>query len=103
MKIDPSTETLVLLHDASPFIPGQPHRSTLHRWRTKGVRGTRLPTLLIGGRRYVSREALAWFFDHATAAADGMVADVETPRQRKRRHDAAEDQLRAAGVLKKPK
>lgn len=47
------------------------HPSTLHRWRQRGIRGVRLETLLIGGARYTSTEALSRFFAATTAAADG--------------------------------
>jgi len=48
------------------------HPSTLHRWRLRGVRGVRLGTVLIGGTRYTSTEALSRFFAATTAAADGQ-------------------------------
>lgn len=37
------------------------HISTLHRWRLKGVRGRKFPTVLVGGRRYVLRRDLQDF------------------------------------------
>ena len=49
----------------------RPNRSTCHRWRTRGCRGCRLSTSLIGGIRFTSIEALERFFAGATAAADG--------------------------------
>ena len=47
------------------------HPSTLHRWRLRGTRGVKLETLLVGGTRYTSVEALNRFFAATTAAADG--------------------------------
>ncbi len=37
------------------------HVSTLHRWCGRGVRGKKLPTCLIGGRRYIKGSDLAEF------------------------------------------
>jgi hypothetical protein len=35
--------------------------STLHRWRSRGLGGHKLPTFRIGGKRYVLRSALETF------------------------------------------
>jgi hypothetical protein len=59
--IDPRTESLVSFPDAPNSIPGKPHISTLHRWRLKGVRGRRLETIVRGGRRFTSIEAINRF------------------------------------------
>jgi len=37
------------------------HVSTLHRWRQRGVRGKKLKTHLVGGRRYVLTRDLEAF------------------------------------------
>lgn len=42
------------------------HRSTIHRWRLRGARGAKLETIMIGGRRYTSIEALHRFFASST-------------------------------------
>ena len=61
MSIDFSSDELLSLQQASQILPGRPHISTLHRWRLRGVRGQKLVTVLIGGRRYTSRRALSEF------------------------------------------
>lgn len=63
MAIDISSEQLVPLHKAAPFVPGNPHQSTFWRWGTRGVRGVVLETVVIGGRRYTSQQALERFFE----------------------------------------
>ena len=50
------------------------NRSTVFRWKTRGSRGSRLETILVGGRRYTSEEALVRFFNASTKAQDGEVA-----------------------------
>ena len=52
-------EDYLSLHDASAILPGSPHVNTIWRWAMRGVRGHRLPTVLIGGQRFIAREALS--------------------------------------------
>ena len=72
--IDVQTEQLLTIGEAARSLPGRPNLSTLHRWRQRGIRGIALETILIGGQRFTSREALQRFFDASTAAADGQIA-----------------------------
>lgn len=59
------SETLVALTDACKLLPSRNgkriHYSTVYRWATKGARGRLLETILVGGIRYTSREALQRF------------------------------------------
>ena len=71
--IDVSCESVIPFGCSSEYLPGRPHLATLHRWRVRGIRGVRLETLLIGGRRFTSLEALRRFTSAVTAAADGSV------------------------------
>jgi hypothetical protein len=59
--IDTRNETLLTLSRAAKDVPGHPHLSTLVRWATRGVKSVRLETILIGGRRFTSREAIQRF------------------------------------------
>jgi hypothetical protein len=67
--IDILNEQLLRLNEAAKRLPGQPHRSSLERWTHDGVRGRRLETVLIGGRRYTSLEALQRFAAATSAAS----------------------------------
>ena len=96
--IDPQNESLVSLTDAAKSLPGRPNITTSWRWRNRGVRGIKLETVLIGGRRMTSREALSRFFAATTAAADGEPIHSETPRQRERAIDRAEKRAQELGV-----
>jgi hypothetical protein len=80
--MDISTETLISFSRGSRELPGNPSRATLHRWRLRGVRGVKLATCLLGGRRYTSVEAWEQFSAAVTAAAEGMPTPSRTPRQR---------------------
>jgi len=93
-------DLFIPLHKASVHIPGQPHISTLHRWRSHGIRGTKLETYLVGGRRFTTREALQRFFDRVAASAAGAALQAVTVRRRLRQRDAAAERLRARGILK---
>ena len=84
--IDLSREELFPLTRAAEFVPGRrPNASTIYRWVLKGIRGVRLETLLVGGCRLTSREALERFFRATTVAADAALAAPLTASDLKRR------------------
>lgn len=98
MSIDSSTETIIQFNEARTAFPGDKRLSlaTLHRWRTKGIRGVRLETILIGGMRYTSHEAISRFI--AAQNAEESPAPAISPSQRKRLAEAAQVALSRAGV-----
>lgn len=68
------------------------HLATAWRWVLRGVRGRRLRSVLIGGRRYVLRADLAAFLGdavngqsaaHPAATVAGKVLDSEGVREGK--------------------
>jgi hypothetical protein len=67
----------ILDEDLVPFaagirlLPGRPHISSGYRFISRGCRGIRLQTVVVGGRRYVSRRALRQFVHDVTVAANG--------------------------------
>jgi len=98
-----------------PIAPGEPllpmatavhratgrrtHVTTCHRWRLRGVRGVRLPTVLVGGRRLTSVGAVLRWIE--ATQPDGEAAPAtrgETSRQRQAAIERAERELREAGV-----
>ncbi|HBE67300.1 MAG TPA: hypothetical protein DDW52_04045 [Planctomycetaceae bacterium] len=44
----------------------RPHPSTCWRWATKGCKGTRLQTFMVGGRRLTTVEAVREFIDECS-------------------------------------
>ena len=70
----------VPLREARRLLPGPVSLTTLHRWKDRGINGVRLQTVLIGGRRYVSRRALETFIAQVTTAVDGTMACVSDSR-----------------------
>lgn len=82
------------LKEAAAILPGRPHVSSLHRWRTRGVRGVRLCTQLAGGRRVVEIAELERFLDAVSAAGDGQ-SRLDHGSE-KHHHDQRADQTREA-------
>jgi hypothetical protein len=75
--------------------------STLWRWATVGVRGIKLDTIMAGGSRSTSLEAIERFFQALTLRADTRENPVVPPRhssQRRKQIQAAEQRLARAGV-----
>lgn len=97
-KMIGENEELISLTAAAKTLPGRPSVVTLWRWRNRGVRGVKLETVLIGGRRYTSREALARFSERCTAAADGLTVPARSSRQRAADQSRAKAELAAAGI-----
>lgn len=98
MSIDIESETLIEFQHASGAFPGErrPAIATLHRWRQRGVRGVKLETVLIGGIRYTSREAIVRFIA-AQNPNDVPATHVITATQRRKLAEAAHRALRKAG------
>jgi hypothetical protein len=95
--VDVFREEPISFAQAPTILPGRPSFQSLHRWATKGRRGVRLESVLIGGRRYTTREAFFRFVERLTAIADGEAATELTisrsSRQRRADHDRATAQL----------
>ncbi len=92
--IDLSNERLRLLAKASPDFPGRPHTSTLLRWALRGVKGIKLETVIVGGRRFTSLEAIQRFIERLSKSEAGE----NSPQQRGRRNSRVEQELDEAGI-----
>ena len=94
--IDASTETLIRFQEAGRRIPGNPSVCALHRWRLNGVRGAKLETLLCGGVRFTSIEAISRFI------AEQNRGETPTPgitaSQRRTQAETANRVLQEAGL-----
>jgi len=99
MSIAIESETLIQFPDARSAFPGGRRISlaTLHRWRLTGIRGVKLDTVLIGGLRYTSREAIARFIS-AQNFQEAPAAPAITPSQRRKQSEAARAELEKMGV-----
>lgn len=87
-------ETTMTLREVPDYLPRRQgrkvHHSTIFRWVTKGARGRVLESILVGGIRYTSVEALHRFFrvEVSTAKLTPPLSD----------HQLAEQALREAGL-----
>lgn len=84
-----SARDAVTLTQAVDFVPGRPNISTLWRWATKGVRGIRLATVIIGGRRMVTPRALEDFLQRLNADQPADEEETDADLQRRAREAAA--------------
>lgn len=98
MSFDVDAEDLIPFCEARSAFPGGKRLSlaTLHSWRLHGVRGTHLETVLIGGSRYTSAEAIRRFI--ADQYADQTPVPSITPSQRRRQAETANKVLVEAGL-----
>ena len=101
--IDTLIEQVLPLATAAREVPNRDSArgvnvSTVWRWSLRGIRGVRLETILVGGIRMTSREALQRFFEATTAAANGETLACHTGKQRQRTIAQAESELSAAGI-----
>ena len=91
--IDGQREELVPLTKAGRLInPSRvPHTATVWRWALHGVRGEKLESVIVGGQRFTSREAISRFLNRLNEPN----AVPEPPNKAAER---AGEQLRAMGV-----
>ena len=94
MQIDPKIEQLLTLAEACRSIPPRGvSRATLFRWIQKGVRGAVLSTIVIGGRRHTSAEAIDSFISSMNSSDAPAAAPTFTTSQRQRMSIAARETL----------
>jgi Protein of unknown function (DUF1580) len=91
------------LAQAARLLPNHPNPVTLWRWRKKGIRGVKLQTELIGGRRFVYREALEQFIqainDAAVSKADRPASSSEPAGGKHTRSAETSKRLKRAGLM----
>ena len=77
--------------------------STIFRWKLRGCRGVKLATILIGGQRCTSVEALQSFFEATTRAQDGQstashISKVSGRTANNQGHDESVAFLKSEGI-----
>jgi hypothetical protein len=93
--IDIKSEQLVSLREVPKLLPARGngrriHVSAIYRWVQRGVRGTRLEVIRVGGTTYTSREALQRF---ASPTAPFSQAGTDMASSRQKQIDRAVEQL----------
>jgi hypothetical protein len=54
----------------------RPHQSATQRWRIRGVRGIRIPTIVVAGRVFTSVEAIRWWVEATSNTAPKLNAEA---------------------------
>jgi hypothetical protein len=90
---------LISFAEAAKELRDQPHPSTIWRWSLRGVRGVRLKSWLVGGRRYTTLSSLWEFIEATTAAADGRTAPALSTAIRTKEVDNARRELEEEGFF----
>ncbi len=93
MSLDFAKEQPIPLCEVPRYVPKRRgkkvHYSTVYRWATKGARGRRLETVLSGGLRFTTVEAVRRFLAAKPSVATKTTDDFS---------DAIDAALREAGV-----
>lgn len=86
-------EDPISLQDAAASTKASLSYWTLYRWATEGLRGVKLESWFIGGKRYTSMAAIDRFNARQTALRNGQA--VDPPTSRKKRSDSARAKLKS--------
>lgn len=93
MSLDFTKEQAISLCEVPYYVPKRRgkkvHYSTVYRWATKGARGRNLETVLSGGIRFTTVEAVRRFLAAKPSSVTRSTDDLS---------DAIEVALRKAGV-----
>lgn len=95
MKRGLNNEQAIPITDVSNYVPVRQgkrvHYSTIYRWMTKGVRGRKLESFMVGGMRFTTVEAISLFLNSKVAEerSHQVVTDLEI---------SIDEALRAEGV-----
>ncbi|MCC6784261.1 MAG: DUF1580 domain-containing protein [Planctomycetes bacterium] len=84
-RVDLTRETVITIAEAARRLPirrgGKPlHVNTLHRWAHKGCRGVVLETVMIGGARCTTVEALRRFVEACSIGCSPIAPAVAVDR-----------------------
>ena len=89
--IDIRSEQLLTMKQAPQYTPGTPHFTTIYRWCYRPHDA--LETVLVGGRRFTSAEAIERFVRRCTGG------DTVAPTASRQKQIAqAENELARAGI-----
>lgn len=91
--IDYQTEEIIPIRDVPKIVPQRPHISAIYRWLNRPE--DPLESLMIGGRRFTSIEAIHSFIQRCTT---GKSTTSEPTATRRKQVAAAEAKLDLAGI-----
>jgi hypothetical protein len=81
-KLANEYQNALSINEIAKLVPGRPHTATIWRWITRGVKGRKLASITVGGRRLVTLAALEEFLFAPTSSATTTESDdVDTIRR----------------------
>jgi len=98
MSLHLDNEQPIPLTGAAEHIRSRPSISTVRRWSRYGVRGVKLDTRLIGGRRYTTIAAIDRFLERTAERQNNSAARVITNQLSESAVAIAEAHLDAEGL-----
>ena len=97
------SETAISIPEVVDHLPRRRgkkmHPSSAWRWALKGRRGIKLESILVGGVRMTSVEAIGRFVERLSQSSESESASLptRTPAQRRRASEAAAKELERLG------
>lgn len=101
MSINLSSEKPITFGRAARLLPksSRPSYATWWRWWRRGIRGVHLETVLIGGKRYTTVEAMQRFVAALSAPSSVRYQRIRSSLGRDREQRFVEAELRKEGIL----
>lgn len=101
MSIKIGEEHLLTYGEAAKLLPkgSRPSYSTFWRWCNRGIRGVKLETVLVGGKRFTTAAAMQRFCDALSSPIQPTSAKFRSGGERRRQDESVEAELRRARVL----
>jgi hypothetical protein len=97
MRIDIDREHLLTFNQAAKSLQHPVAPSSIWRWARRGLQGIYLESVLIGGTRFTSSEAISRFAAALTAASEPMNGDSHSDAKSER-DESTNRGLKAAGL-----
>lgn len=94
VEIDVSRDQLITIAQAARMLPKKPSPASIWRWHARGVHGIRLPTVVVGRRRFTTDQAFQQFVRLVTEAANRTEKE-----QRQDQSESVRKELDTHGLL----
>lgn len=94
-------QDLLTYGQAAQLLPkgSRPSYSTFWRWWNRGIRGVKLETVLVGGKRYTTAAAMQRFAEALSGREQTSSPNASRTAARRRNARSTEDALRRHNVL----
>ena len=76
----------IALSDLPRLLPGRFTKGTILRWTRHGVAGVRLASFKLGGKRFVTREAIADFIAATSNEDENLNPETFAKRNRRKKN-----------------